>query len=128
MNVPEKCKHSDKFKKDCCEVVWSGTIVESDGCVTSEGCDLVVYSSDVIAFIEIKSGTITGSDAKKIVKQIDFCKNYYNDMVGHKKRYLIFVHCTGNKKKKRIDLPARNKLKRSKIIIRTCKGVLNLII
>ena len=127
MNVPEDCKHSSKFKKDCCEVIWNGTIVESDGCVTIEGCDLVVYNSDVIAFIEIKSGTITSSDAKKIVKQIDFCKNYYNDMVGYKKRYLIFVHCTG-KKRKRIDLPARNKLKRHKIIIKDCRRVLNLII
>jgi len=95
MNVPEDCKHSSKFKKDCCEVIWNGTI--------------------------------TSSDAKKIVKQIDFCKNYYNDMVGYKKRYLIFVHCTG-KKRKRIDLPARNKLKRHKIIIKDCRRVLNLII
>ncbi len=124
MNIPEDCRHSGKFKKDCCEVVWNGIIIENDGCVTNGGCDLVIYDDNVIAFVEIKGGRITSSDASKIIEQIDFCKARYNDLIAHRKRYRIFVHCVNGKK--RIDKPAREKLRRNKIITKDCKGALDL--
>ncbi len=123
MSIPEECKHSGKFKKDCCEIIWSGTIIENDGCVTNGGCDLVLYNDNVIAFVEIKGGRITSGDASKIIKQIDFCKDRYNDLIAHRKRYKVFVHCINGRS--RVDRPAREKLKRNKIIIISCKGALN---
>jgi len=56
MNIPENCKHESRFRKDCCEIIWSGSIVEYDGCVTNGGCDLIAYDDCRIFFIEIKGG------------------------------------------------------------------------
>lgn len=54
MNIPKRCIHSSRFMKDCCEVIWNGTIVEHDGCVSEEGCDLIAYDDTTFLIIEIK--------------------------------------------------------------------------
>jgi hypothetical protein len=129
MNVPKGCKHRGRFKKDCCEVLWNGVIIEHDGCVVSNktGCDLVAYDEHKIFFIEIKEGKISSKDATKIVEQIKACEDYYSTFIGHRERHRVFLHCIGKKKKKkRPDDFVREKLKRARIEYYNCHSIFNL--
>ncbi len=127
MNIPEDCKHRGKFKKDCCEVLWNGVIIDHDGCVVSNesACDLVVYDESRILFIEIKESRISSKDAERIVNQIKACEDYYSTFVGHRKKRRIFLHC-GSRKKKRIESYAREKLKRARIEHHDCNKTFDL--
>ena len=127
MNVREDCKHRGRFKKDCCEVLWNGVIIEHDGCVVSNetGCDIVAYDEHKVFFIEIKGGRISSEDSTKIVEQIKACENYYNAFIGHREKRKIFLHCS-NGKKKRVDSYAREKLKQARIEYYPCHSVFNL--
>jgi len=128
MNIPKGCRHRGKFKKDCCEILWNGVIVEHDGCVTNEGCDVVAYDNHIVTFIEIKGGNISSQDASDIVKQIEICERFYSHFIVRRKRYRLFLHCIDKKKrkKKRLDSYARTKLKMAKVITEECKGTFNL--
>lgn len=125
MDIPENCKHRGSFKKDCCELIWNGTIVEHDGCVAKGGCDLVVYNNKRIFFIEIKGGNISSKDASRTVKQIESCEKCYSHVIGHRKKSNLLVWCV-NGKKKRLDGYARKKLKNAKIRIIDCRKSLEL--
>ncbi|RLI77704.1 hypothetical protein DRP05_09400 [Archaeoglobales archaeon] len=125
MNIPEDCKHKDKFEKDCCEIIWSGTIVEHDGCVTNSGCDLVTYDDERIFFIEIKGGNISSSDADKIIDQIEKCETWYGNFISHRKKSRLFIRCV-NSKRRRLDPYARIKLKNARIRMYDCKRLLDL--
>ncbi len=124
MNIPEECKHSGEFEKDCCKVLWSGTIVEHDGCVASGGCDLIAYDDERFLIIEIKSGKISSEDARKIIEQIERCEYWYSNFIAHRRKSKIFLHC-GNKI--RLDSFARIKLERANVrMYRCCQGHINL--
>ncbi len=121
MNIPEDCKHRSRFKKDCCKVIWDGIIVEHDGCVANGGCDLVAYDDHRMYFIEIKGGSISSEDAKKIIEQIQRCESWYSGLAGHRRKSRLFLRCI-NGKKKRFDSGARSKLINAKIRIYDCRG------
>jgi len=125
MNVPRGCKHRGRFKKDCCEILWNGTIVEHDGCVVQGGCDIIAYDDGRFYIIEIKGGAITSNVANRIIAQIRKCEEYYSSFIGHRKKSRLFVRCVG-KKKKRFDSYAREKLKRAGIRIYDCQGSFDL--
>lgn len=133
MNVPEDCKHKDKFTKreekegyECKVILGGGVIIEHDGCVTNGGCDLVAYDDNRFFLIEIKSGKISSKDADKIVEQIKGCENYYNVFIGHRRKIRLFLWYRKKKKKQRMDDQAREKLKRNRIRIKDCYSVFDL--
>ncbi len=131
MNVPEGCKHRDRFKKrekdyECEVILRGGTIVEHDGCVTNGGCDLVAYDDRRFFLIEIKGGEISRKDTEKIVKQIEKCEEYYNIFVEHRRKIRLFLRCIKKGKKKGIKDFIREKLKRNKIRIEDCQGSFDL--
>ena len=123
MNIPKDCRHSGRFKKDCCEVLWNGTIIEHDNCVATGGCDLIAYDDKRFFIIEIKSGKISSSDATKIVEQIKMCESYYSNYIAHRKKSRIFLYCGG---RWRLDSYARIKLDRAKIRMYRCQGCIDL--
>ena len=125
MNVPEDCKHRNSFKKDCCKVICDCTIVEHDGCVTNEGCDLVAYDNERFFLIEIKGGVINKSDAKDIVEQIKSCKDYYRSLVGERRVIHLFLRCV-KEGKSRLEKYAREPLIRNRIRIEKCHGSFDL--
>jgi len=123
MNI-QNCTHTGRFKKDCCEVIWNGVIVEHDGCVSSGGCDLIACDKDHFFIIEIKSGRVSSSDANKIANQIKECEKSYANIVGHRHKHKIFLHC--GSRRMRVDSYAREKLYNYKIRIHRCQRQVDL--
>lgn len=124
MNVPEDCIHRCKIQKDCCEVTYSGLIIESDGCIREGGCDLIAFDDEKFFIVEIKGGNISSDGGKKILEQIKECQSMYWELVGHRRVIKLFLWC--NSKRKRIDNYVRDVLKRERVRIEKCNNQFNL--
>jgi len=113
-NIPQNCKHKKSLKKDNCLILCSKAdfIIEHDNCVSSSGCDAIAvdFRNNKLYLVEVKKGGFDSKDAKRAIKQLDECIDYY----GEKLKGFEFKPIILRGNKKRMEGSAREFLIRRK--------------